>query len=1201
MITNHTPRLTKVFLATDLNGDGSYSDSEFVYGSVHVGTGSAKEYLSALDSGDESATAIVTVGAQGDWKDSSGEETLSGSYFRITDNTVVSMEFVGSTSSDSDYYEGYGIGNGDIYPYLAVGDTALTAPDTTAAHKLGSKLESLGSAVTYTGAANSRGFTLPASTLYNDGAVTTYGSYTESTSESKTQQYLSLTLWDETKGTTVGTGSVVDESATAAGNLTYYTSFGSQYTVLNIPVYFDYVDDQAPEATITPFYWTADADGSNSLYYSSGSKRGHIDLDAYRTGGIPAVSGVIKLEGTAYDDQRIGSIAVYAGGTEIASISYDSASDSFGTAGDSSLTNTGSAGYYYLSASSSFSQSAGHTASWTLLIDTANALSNAESTALTVVATQAKSAGTSGYLTSTPGTVQTASSASTGYYQVAVLPYITEISRVSSTIAGGSMNRSKLGRYAVSEGESLYVYGYNFGTAATARVGSQTATVGSGSTNSSVSGAGYMTITVPAYSGNLTVTATTASENNSNTDPTISDNASTTAALNYNLESYKMKGSTTSYYADDDRYLEVWNMGSGFANTGSTTEFQQPVMTADTSGNLYASWGAASNGQIVFSYGVNGNATPIFNCYDQPAQYTAVAYDKYGTSGGASVMYMGEQQGAGGTYSSTGLSSSMIIGGAFVTNVPETYITAQTESTKKTNVVTGNPSMEMDGDNTTGFYNLSNYDMTRRLGSFSNPQAARYGSYLHNVWYDSNTESLRYSMINVDETNITTNWSNRGAAMANTVVLDGGYTGQDRVHTWTTAELTYETVTTASKKANNTTYYALSVNGTTVGSYSYTDKDVALATYINTSISNNYLTSGGKYHTVMAKGATGNYQANAMYFANDIFLGAGQPKVASRSLCISDVTATSLTMTNVSYTTAPAVGNTIALMVNDLGNYSITLRQITSVSGNTVSWSGAVANYADIDSATIYQGDLNVVNANSLAADGSYTGSSGSSAALDLTSSGYPVVAYFDDNSSTLRIAKATSTTPTTADNWVRTTTSLSCAGSVSLAVDSNSNIHVVYKDEDGQMCYAFGTLNTSTNKYTLKSEVIDATTSSDYTAISVVEDGTSVIPAVTYLANAGTAQSMKYAYRTSSPTASGTFSADNWDYMLLPLIGTGRYALSSNPVSLESRKTGWTGTGTTTFNNGSSYETATPATVQSVVAFKSKTKFETAYLRTEQ
>ena len=75
-------------------------------------------------------------------------------------------------------------------------------------------------------------------------------------------------------------------------------------------------------------------------------------------------------------------------------------------------------------------------------------------------------------------------------------------------------------------------------------------------------------------------------------------------------------------------------------------------------------------------------------------------------------------------------------------------------------------------------------------------------------------------------------------------------------------------------------------------------------------------------------------------------------------------------------------------------------------------------------------------------------------------------------------------------------------------------------------------------------------------------------------------ANSVKYAYRTVAP-AGDTVHENHWDFMIIPALGTGHYALKENKVSIESS------------NNWSS-------TTASVLAYKTSKAYETAYLKKE-
>jgi hypothetical protein len=454
--------------------------------------------------------------------------------------------------------------------------------------------------------------------------------------------------------------------------------------------------------------------------------------------------------------------------------------------------------------------------------------------------------------------------------------------------------------------------------------------------------------------------------------------------------------------------------------------------------------------------------------------------------------------------------------------------------------------------NYSSWYNLANYGMNRRLGSFESPNSARYGKYLHTIWFDNVTEGLKYSVVSTDDSS---KYEFNPGAIVGWIVIDGGYTGQDRVHSFDT--------TSDNNRQNNTLY----VNG-----------------------SNAHTTQG-----------TGTYNAR---YSDDIFYDS-----------VTTSTTTSVTVGNGSYRDKFAVGDTIALLGNTIGAYQIELRTISGVNGNKISWTEDYS--GEINSVTIYGGNMNVVGGNATANYNSFTpaenqsSSAGKSSSIDVDTNGRPVIVYQSSSDSTLRIARfKTDVTVSAANmglaaNWTRTVVpDVSCSGEVSAKVDSGNNLHIMYKNDDGQLCYLFGTPSGNTYNFN-KPEIIDETGSMDYGTLSVIETATTRIPCVTYLNSAGTAQAVKYAVRSSAPsysastnTSTTTGLSENWDFMILPSLGSGHYAVKENQVSLEARKTGWTGD-SDTLQNGGEQATATPLTVQAAIAFKS-TQFETAYLKTE-
>lgn len=1157
MIANNTPRLAKVYLATDLNGDGTFTDNE-LGGSTLTDTQAPADYYSALTNGSTgSAQEILTI----ENSNGSGKTGIT-----MRDKLGLAFEFVGSG------YEGYGYGNNDIYYQLKVGTTALKEPTsgtTKTAITTGNSFDSTSGTVTAT-AAGLKGFEIS----IDDISSGSYGTYSEyEASGTQKVNYIGVTLWDSTKGTTPGTGDTYTEDSD--GNKTY-TAFGSQYTVVNIPLYIDLTDDQYPVPSI------ASVEPAKITSGSTTTTIGHIELsstlpstnfpDTYGEFDTDTkISGTVVFTGTVTDEKRIESITLTSS-SAINSTLTEAVTVAKYESGLLSATEAASAttGWTFAinetDASDQFTLADGHKVTWTLTLDSSYVAGIAASDVkFTLTANDA------------------APNSASASYQVDIVPYITGITRASDGgIATGhedygNINRSKLGHYPVSIGETLTINGFN--------LSSTTVTLGStaldASTYSVTTTDGATSFVVPAFSGKLKVTVNSMdSLNNLNGDPTISGNVLTSGDYDNNVETYKVRGSSTTYYANDDRYLEVWNLGNYFKSTDGGVELQNPVMTANASGRLFASWVAQSNSNVMFSYGVANSVTPIFRCYDQPSTYTGIGFDtKSDTSTGASIAFIPEHQGYGGTFSMSGLSSSQIDGGMGAIQVTASDINASTptvygSSNAQKVQVTGNPNYRMDGNNYTAYFNIANYDMNHRLGSYEKPKSAKYDKYMHSIWHDNVTDSLKYSVVNTSETrygsmNAAESSAGYGPAggVVGWVVLDGGYTGQDRLHTWTR------------------------------------DK---------TGKTNNMLTAGEQNAVWVGNTGSGTNSVTADY-STDLFLApTGVQRYESGvSSIVKKASTTSITVTGATSSFNPSVGDTIVLMDLTAGSYQSSLRRLTGVPNNspngTYSWKGAVSH--SIHAATVYAGDLNVVGVTSLAdtnTTATVSGSSGSSADIDVDTNGQPVVAYFDDANSTLKIAKADSKEPKYASNWTRIPTGCNCSGSVSMRIDGADNIHIMYKNEDGQLCYLFGEVNEAGTGYNFNApELIDETGSLDYGEISIIETTakSTGTPCMTYMNSAGTAQAVKYAYRTSVPSYSSgstasTSLSDNWDYMILPSLGSGHYAVAENQISLEARKSGWTGTDISVLSNGGDY-TATPAKVQAAIAFKSK-MFETAYLMTE-
>lgn len=107
-----------------------------------------------------------------------------------------------------------------------------------------------------------------------------------------------FTIWDSTEETTPGST--------------------SQYAELTVPLVVDAVDGVVPKNAVSPFFWTAEASGSNSLYQGSRAN-GHIEITGVYGGTDPDVSGKVSIRGTAYDDQRIDEVYAHIDGMAMGS------------------------------------------------------------------------------------------------------------------------------------------------------------------------------------------------------------------------------------------------------------------------------------------------------------------------------------------------------------------------------------------------------------------------------------------------------------------------------------------------------------------------------------------------------------------------------------------------------------------------------------------------------------------------------------------------------------------------------------------------------------------------------------------------------------------------------------------------------------------------------------------------------------------
>lgn len=605
-VENNRPRIAKVMLATDLNGNGKF---DYAASSAPITGLDGETVNNRTADGAEFGEFSFYSAMESKSTNLKSEVELKSGKFKVIGELAILPEFVG--------------GNGDIYYVEKCSNSSESADYTQIATgivnadlvKMASKSSLTGSMTKF---ANKD--TNPSGVTYKDlisdkgGIVLTM----------VPQKYISYTFWDSTEETTPGTD--------------------SQWAHLMIPVTLLSSETEQPVATITPFYWESKSENSVEKD-NDGNLLGHIELEGDLTNEImsaygdisakkkPKVSGKIKIEGTVTDNVRISSIdmgfdglfssttlANYLGGTWQTVSSLPTGVISF-TAQDVSISQKG------------------HEAKYTLVVDTEKLTGVAgKNKNITISATDWKDN------TSAAGTIQTTASAKTAMYTVDVVPYVTGIGTELSAFyrsASSVYARTSTGRYPLHENESITFYGFNLGTPSVALNGT---TLSSGGTEVSlsdiVSGSNKATRTTgtTAKSGAFTVSVNSLQAINNMNDNT----------KEYNQQPNNVNNNTLT----DDLYADVWqfknaaepiNGGAkyvtmkinpktgvpGFSYANSILYFNMPGYNADNGAD---SWGADNKtvsgsqySQIPFGMNYGGFSHNTF------------AFDNYGYSYGAAM------------------------------------------------------------------------------------------------------------------------------------------------------------------------------------------------------------------------------------------------------------------------------------------------------------------------------------------------------------------------------------------------------------------------------------------------------------------------------------------------------------------------------------------------------------------------------------
>lgn len=586
-IQNNRPRISKVFLGTDLNGNGKFDYfSETSTGAVAANN---ELYPGYAANGTEYGELSFYSALSSDGK-IQGNVTLKSSNFVAKDKLLVLPEIIGGNTTATEDLK---------YLYKVVDDVKdatitrfeagsgqlqalyTTADELSLADKAGT-VQTVDQLLAANTKADKWNYYQTTQTDYKDDATNTHGGVvtgqykglvldnatltpyeswkTVGTTETKTIKYFAFTIWDATEGTEQGKTSL--------------------YSLLKIPMVVNVEDDIAPKAYIQPFYWNSKEDGS-FCYDDDGNALGHIDIDDGTGTSNPGVSGQVWINATVEDETRL-SKATFSdpGGTKKVVANY--------TNGNWEVVTTGLPAHWKKVEilDSPEPNQAGHTMSFRVAIDmTSYGLGNnrhvnagAVDKSNTVSATED---------TQTIDPKKKTGGKLTSHYIMNFVPYIKSIYPATES----SASRSRLGKFPVQAGKEMIIEGMNFATtssytvkfyktnaSATGDTDVQATTASETIVNANVTKVadGKIKVTAPDYSRYVevevtsgTVTSSTLNNKNVNLGCNIEDGyvPSDDNGKGNDDRGLKRANDAGTNFWTDDRYISVWNVDTSF--TGS--------------------------------------------------------------------------------------------------------------------------------------------------------------------------------------------------------------------------------------------------------------------------------------------------------------------------------------------------------------------------------------------------------------------------------------------------------------------------------------------------------------------------------------------------------------------------------------------------------------------------------------------------------
>lgn len=535
-IQNNRPRISRVMLATDLNGNGKF-DFYNEKTSILNDLSDDKTVTSGTQFGEFVfySTLKQENGSSNKAGDALAKVTLGGRTFKIKKDLLVLPEFVG--------------GNGELgYTYSLENSKEVVLPVSGDVAELARTSEKLN-------LADKKGTKQSAESLIQTEDAQKYGGVFLKMDENDQEivklddgstKYLAFTFWDKTDETKPGIDSL--------------------WAMINIPAIIDVKDTEKPNGTIKPFWWNS-KENSSFVYDDDGQPLGHIDLPG--SGETkPGVSGEVFINGTSFDDTRIGEIHI---------VKPDGIA---GAEGDVKIIWNENGEWKVSDGAEILSEEEpsqdGHTITWRYKIDmTPYGIATDKSVKTYVVDAQKNKQDISSE------SQQTTEEKQTCVYKMDFVPYIKSIYPAVS----GSANRSRLGKFPVRAGEDMVIEGMNFAEGESytvnfykSKTGKTVAgnIVSSESQSGTIKKAGQITVKAPEYSRWVEVVVggvATRNNKNENSGCNIEEGyvAGAKNEANEIDNGFSKANKAGTNFWTDDRYISVWKVGTSLPGSINPT------------------------------------------------------------------------------------------------------------------------------------------------------------------------------------------------------------------------------------------------------------------------------------------------------------------------------------------------------------------------------------------------------------------------------------------------------------------------------------------------------------------------------------------------------------------------------------------------------------------------------------------------------